>query len=174
MLSSKRTKPQTQNGFTLIELLIVIVIISILSGLVLAVVNSTGLRAKTRDSQRVADLKKVQTALELHYAQHRAYPISGTWIRLTGSDSVSNALAPDFINVMPTDPAGGVGASACATNPEDYRYNYATTASGSEYALTAIMEVETSAQNDACDTLDNWASIGCGTPATNCYGVENP
>ncbi len=63
-------------GFTLIELLVVISIIGLLSSIVLTSVNSA--RAKARDARRIADLKQIQLALELYYADNNAYPfISG-------------------------------------------------------------------------------------------------
>ncbi|OGL85497.1 hypothetical protein A3J03_05485 [Candidatus Uhrbacteria bacterium RIFCSPLOWO2_02_FULL_46_25] len=67
-------------GFTLIELLIVIAIIGILS--TLAVVSLGNARARARDAKRIADLKQIQTALNLFYDQTGKYPQSpghATW-----------------------------------------------------------------------------------------------
>ena len=66
MKLSKRT------GFTLVELLVVISIVSLLSSVVLASLNSA--RSKSRDARRVADLKQLQLALELYYDANRNYP----------------------------------------------------------------------------------------------------
>lgn len=80
----------SKRGFTLIELLVVIAIIGILSSVVLASLNSA--RQKSRDSRRVADVKQIQTALELYYDASSTYP------------SALSALAPTYIAVVPTDP----------------------------------------------------------------------
>lgn len=48
------------SGFTLIEILIVVVIITVISGAILSLINSEGLRGKSRDAQRVADIKKLK------------------------------------------------------------------------------------------------------------------
>ena len=59
-------------GFTLVELLVVIAIIGLLS--TLAVVALQGARVKSRDAKRVADIKQVQTALELFASERGIYP----------------------------------------------------------------------------------------------------
>jgi prepilin-type N-terminal cleavage/methylation domain-containing protein len=61
-----------QKGFTLIELLVVIAIIGLLS--TLAVISLGNARAKSRDAKRVADVKQIQTALELYYNDTSQYP----------------------------------------------------------------------------------------------------
>jgi len=64
---------RSKKGFTLIELLVVISIISLLSSIVLASLNTA--RAKARDAARVASLKQVQNAIELYASNHNgAYP----------------------------------------------------------------------------------------------------
>lgn len=176
-----------QKGFTLIELLIVILVIGALSGLMLTVVNSGGIRAKSRDSQRIADLSRIQTALELYFADNREYPISGTsapgngsWQAINGNGALEALIEPDYLNEMPFDPRLDPSpvADPC-TDIENYRYNYLTTANGSAYILTAIMEIPTSADDSLCVDLNNIANgtfAACGTAetATVCYGVENP
>jgi len=90
-----------KRGFTLIELLVVIAIIGMLSSVVLASLNSA--RTKSRDVRRLTDVRQLQTALEMYYNDHNAYPISG-WTNSTAwSSAFSTALAP-YMPIMPTDP----------------------------------------------------------------------
>ena len=64
---------RAQKGFTLIELLVVIAIIGVLSTLAVVALNSA--REKSRDSKRVADVKQIQTSLELFFADQSGYPV---------------------------------------------------------------------------------------------------
>lgn len=63
-------------GFSLLELLIAIAIVGVLSALLLA--SFIGIRAKGRDAQRKADIRQLQTGLQLYYSDQNAYPIQAT------------------------------------------------------------------------------------------------
>jgi len=69
-----------KKGFTLIELLVVIAIIGLLS--TLAVVALGSARKKANDSKRLADVKQVQTALELYYTDNNSYPTTTAQVNL--------------------------------------------------------------------------------------------
>lgn len=90
-----------QKGFTLIELLVVIAIIGILS--TLAVVSLGNARTRARDSKRLADMRALQSALEIYYTDQQAYPV-GASVNIEGQYlcNVSGA-------------GGGWQAAACAT-----------------------------------------------------------
>lgn len=65
--------PNKEKGFTLIELLVVISIISLLSSVVLAALNSA--RQKAKVSQTASMLKQIVNALSLYHCDHNGnYP----------------------------------------------------------------------------------------------------
>ncbi len=121
-----------KKGFTLIELLVVIAIIGLLS--TLAVIALGSAREKSRDAKRVADLKQVQTALELYYTENGEYPTaaqavtlgSGQYACLDASGFAASCAADAYLGQVPADP----GSSA---------YSY-TSADGTTYSITVTLE----------------------------------
>ncbi|MCX6779244.1 MAG: type II secretion system protein [Candidatus Magasanikbacteria bacterium] len=122
-----------KKGFTLIELLVVIAIIALLS--TLAVVALSSARQKSRDAKRLADIKQVQTALELYFTDQNGYP-AGTGTVLGGANA--GCLG-----------AGGFAASACTepiymgkvpTNPTPGGVDYTYTVSGTSYTINFTLE----------------------------------
>ncbi len=108
------------SGFTLIELLVVIAIIGLLASIILASLNSA--RAKGRDARRIADLKDIQTALELEYSSAgNAYPAAGT------AGALPPTLAPTYMATLPTDPGSN-------------SYTYAISSDGQHYCMEARLE----------------------------------
>ena len=116
---------KNKKGFTLIELLVVIAIIGLLSTLAIVSLNSA--RQKSRDAKRVADIKQIQTALELYYNDNFGYPpdvTSGDSITSTSTEVTYMGQVP----VAPTPPDGD-----CDTDNNPYRYT--TNDSGATYHL---------------------------------------
>ena len=77
MISNLRQKItlSAEKGFTLIELMIVIAVIGILAAIALprfGSVKSTANRARAE-----SEMKNIQTALEMYYSKHEAYPGTG-------------------------------------------------------------------------------------------------
>lgn len=110
---------QYKKGFTLIELLVVIAIIGILS--TLAVVSLGNARTRARDSKRVADIRNIQTALEIYATDHAgAYPVAPA-AACPGGDipniegcCLDNAVAGGWLL-----PAGCAAATRLVTVPVD-------------------------------------------------------
>jgi prepilin-type N-terminal cleavage/methylation domain-containing protein len=108
-------------GFTLIELLVVVAIISLLSSVVLASLNSA--RAKARDVKRLAELKQVQTALEFYFDDNGVYPNpgGGAWAHdCSGDTGWATLLGPalsTYLSTVPHDPL-------YTGNPWPYCYYY--------------------------------------------------
>ena len=118
-------------GFTIIELLVVIAIIGLLSTLAVVALNSA--RLKARDAKRLADLKQVQTALELYYTDKNAYPV-GNNITL----GVENAVCLNISGWQPTG-CSSSHMGLVPKDPENGAYVYSST-DGSKYEIKAHLE----------------------------------
>ena len=180
------------SGFTLVELLITITVLAILSGVLLTLINVNGIRSKARDSQRKADLSKIQTALESYFADHQQYP-SGRqdcassqnpgFMCITGSDLTSQALN-GYMDKVPVDPLYPSATSLCDGNDPTTAgpYTYYAPLDGSKYVLATQME------NPLSNSDPNWCgNVGpaLGNPGmfcevnpandpVNCYAVSSP
>ena len=123
-------------GFTLIELLVVIAIIGLLSTLAVVALNSA--RQKARDVKRIADIKQVQTALELYLSSAEEYPhhdsdpndsvVLGDEATCLGSDGFATNCSGStiYMGLLPSAPeppsgdtyaysAGEIGVGNCQT-----------------------------------------------------------
>ncbi len=98
---------QKKRGFTLIELLVVIAIIGLLATIITASLGSA--RQKGRDAQRIANIRVIQTSLELYYNDNLRYP--------TNIYAGSGSLSPNYISVVPVDPGGSMTPSGCSASP---------------------------------------------------------
>lgn len=121
-----------KKGFTLIELLVVIAIMALLS--TLAVVALSSARQKSRDAKRLADIKQVQTALELYFIDQNAYPagpveLGGEAAKCLGAGgfAASDCTAPVYMGNIPANPTPGGKA-------------YAYTVSGTSYSIEFALE----------------------------------
>ena len=121
-----------KKGFTLIELLVVIAIIGLLSTLAVVALNSA--RQKARDAKRVADIKQIQTALELYYNDQSGYPVAtgtlgSTNFACLGTAGFGAAACADvYMGLVPTNPT---------PNGADYVY---TSTADDEYSITFNLE----------------------------------
>lgn len=121
-----------KKGFTLIELLVVIAIIGLLSTLAIVALGSA--RQRARDSQRLSDLRQIQTALELYYTENSNYPTvalptvlgAGLFACLNTSGWAATGCASPFMSRIPADPGNN-----------SYAYS---SANGSTYTINATLE----------------------------------
>ncbi len=124
---------KTRRGFTLIELLVVIAIIGLLSTLAVVALNSA--RQKARDSKRVADMKQLQTALEIYFNDKSAYPTGddeigtpgGTQYVCLGDVGWGTAIpcsGPIYMGLTPRDPNLSADATPCRTTTGNCNYSY--------------------------------------------------
>ena len=105
---------RSYKGFTLIELLVVIAIIGLLSTLAVVALNSA--RQRSRDAKRVADIRQVQTALELGFSETGEYPfdVSGDTSAILGS-STATVLCKDSVASPNTSPIWDTNTAGCAS-----------------------------------------------------------
>lgn len=103
-------KGKKKKGFTLVELLVVIAIIGILAAV--GVTALSGARVKARDAKRIADLKQIQSALELYYTEQGSYPVG----MADGSGMALGALTDCGGNTCDTiSSENGIAATAAGT-----------------------------------------------------------
>lgn len=167
---------ERQLGFTLVEMLVVLTIISLLIAVIsVSVIDST---ASSRDTQRKADLRNVQQALELYRQENGHYPAGCNGVNWSGQIGTNFAcpggsseyivgLAPKYIPVLPTDPNLFGTYSG---------YVYLTNANGTVYKFIARNTLETEVfsayghEFQACDVvLDPLGDVQSGAmvpPAT--------
>lgn len=94
---------KSRSGFTIVELLIVIVVIAILA--TISVVAYNGVQSRADATKVTSDLKAVNDALQVYYAEKGVYPSSsGQWYGYTGGYQTTSyvpGLAPSYIDALP-------------------------------------------------------------------------
>lgn len=136
----------SRKGFTLIELLIVVAIISILAGIVLV-----GLRPSlntARDARRIAEIKQIQTGLQLYYNRFGTYP-----------SALTDVVNEGIVTAMPTYGPGG---------PSD-EYGYTANPFGTGgYLLGANLENEPSQATQNQVTQGTAGTVQCSDANAYC------
>lgn len=90
-----------QSGFTLLEIIIAMAIVAIVSGALWG--NFFSSLSKGRDSRRKQDVQAVAKALELYYADGRAYPTAlPSWGAPFANQSNTAVI---YMQKLPNDPA---------------------------------------------------------------------
>ena len=140
-----------QKGFTLIELLVVIAIIGLLSTLAVVALNNA--RQKSRDAKRVADVKQIQTALELYFNECSGYPDDGANGYLDASDTYSGCSTAfgQFMSQIPHNPSptqegactGFTGVDTSGAGGVEHDYDYTEQNSGASYTISYCLSAQT-------------------------------
>ncbi len=118
-----------KQGFTLIELLVVIAIIGLLSTLSILALNQA--RARARDAKRIADVKQIQTALELYYNEAGEYPAS-----VTPGLPIKSSAGNVYLAAVPAAPEPVDGSNCGLSATKDYTYaRQETPGTGGSYTL---------------------------------------
>ncbi len=121
---------KNKKGFTLIELLVVIAIIGLLSALSVLALGSA--RARARDAKRVADVKQIQTALEMYYNDMNDYPI----VASLSPTSSSGIYTPNgvYMRTIPAPPTVTDGAG-CPSTQAWYTYTKSNSGATATYTI---------------------------------------
>jgi len=159
-MAKKNKKAKCRKGFTLIELLVVIAIIGLLAALAVVALNTA--RAKARDSKRLSDIRQIQTALEMYFADQSTYP-SGASLTL-GGQCISNGggiASPcsgttTYMSIVPTNPTPATDGG-CA----NAGYVYTQRDTGASYTITYCLGSAVS-------------SVPSGSHTATPAGIANP
>lgn len=172
MLMNKKTT-RYHRGFTIVELLVVIVVIGILFSV--GVAAYSGMQQKTRDTQRVSDIKTIVKALEMYKTQTGTYPPVSTGTNTISDWEVSSKSPDQFLSALktagvvsrvPVDPIN----TGTVNNGLLYRYyryvaggNGCPLARGAYYVLI-VGDAETATQLDSSPGFQcsgrNWSTEG--------------
>ncbi len=146
-------------GFTLVELLVVIVVIASLATFAIIALNSS--RIKARDSQRVAYINQINTALELYYLKNSIYPTiitAGQALVLGGTK---------YLDPVPSNPTPRTDGS-CPNND----FTYAPYPGNGSYTLSFCLGKATGRHSAGTTICDNGTSCKvCGQYSISYGGV---
>lgn len=140
-------------GFSLVELMVVISIIAVVSMAAFSSLNA--IQSKGRDTQRQADLRTIQSALQQYYASENHYPDTMT----LNNGAAFSANGRTYLTSTPKDPVSGTstpycyislrssqaGASSCeSATPGECHY----------YELYANLENSAGASSYTCNSVN--------------------
>ena len=158
-----------KKAFTLIELLVVIAIIGLLATISVVALNNA--RAKARDSKRVADIKQVQTALELYFNDMNRYPLTSEFTA-NGLFSTSTNGTTTYMAQTPTAPTPADGT--CSNSDNSFYY---TSTDGASYTLSFCIGGTTGSLQGGLNTASPvgiaYGGAGSGNATLACSCVDS-
>jgi prepilin-type N-terminal cleavage/methylation domain-containing protein len=129
-ISKKINSLRNPRGFTLLELLIVISIIAVLSVALVLVLNPAETLKKARDSQRIADLNTLKTALGIY--------VTSTTTPLLGGNATNATCKATPATTFGTTGTYKIWYSTASTSPvTDTTLDTGTTVTNAAHSLTA-------------------------------------
>lgn len=141
-----------KKGFTIIELLIVIAIIGLLATISMVALN--GARQKSRDAKRIADIRQIQTALELYFNDQNYYPSSDESGIVLGSANAAMLCETGFVaaNATCTKTYMGIVPSNPTPNGSNYSYKGIGSGTSSSYTIGFTLEEATGSYSSGAHT----------------------
>ena len=106
----------------------VIAIIGILA--TIATISLSNTRGKARDAKRLADVKQMQTALEIYFNDNQRYPDLSIWASKTLASTTPNGTTT-YMAIIPDAPTPPDGICDTVNN----QFSYAVSASGGSYQI---------------------------------------
>lgn len=166
-----------KKGFTLVEILVVIAMIGILATASMMLINPSFQLQKSRDSKRKADIKIIQSALELYRSEQGSYPASNNNSVVTCAQSFTlNGLCDStdtvYLQTVPMDPKTQTNYFYCSST-DTVPCSYAPSGG---YALYACLENENDKDRLMTGAINppipNSQTVTCASGVY--YGVVNP
>lgn len=118
-------KNRTNQAFSLVEMIVVLGILAIL--IALSVFSSTSLKAESRNTKRVNDIKQIQFALDMYRRESGHYPNELNF----GEEFKNEETGTIFIKKLPNNPRPRNDGDC---PDQDYQYTY--NSSNDTYALS--------------------------------------
>jgi prepilin-type N-terminal cleavage/methylation domain-containing protein len=120
-----------QKGFTLVELLVVIAIIGILATLVLLQLSSA--RARARDTQKIATINQMRSAIDQRYDDKGTYPDEGTF-----DETCATLKSDGYMTACPT----GLTGMTYGVNGNKYQFAADLEATTKPAAMNADSDID--------------------------------
>ena len=157
----------TQSAFTLIELLVVIAIIGVLASVVLASLNTA--REKARDAKRLSEMKEMEKALNIYYADNGHYPYEVD--ANTGSTGTICTSCTGGINTILKQYMGGVPQDPINDSTNYYYYDGRQGCGGNPNKAVLIAHMENTSLSNRNKTIcTSWGGEG-QAGSTNSYMI---
>lgn len=150
-----------RRAFTLTEMMISILIVGLITAT--AVISVVQVRIKNRDTQKLTDVKTIQSALEAYYRDENQYPATLT----SGQPITGSTTSNTYLAAVPNPP------STLDGNCTSSDYVYSTTNDNHSYTLQFCIakDINDAAAGNNCATPSGMAACsgGGGQPA-QCSG----